>query len=286
MCFNICGVLLWAPNTPAFSKWLTYLSSIDSSLAAALTEAWGLGILKERSLHAVLENLQKGTFSSEHYVKLYQDRAWLARHPEQASALEAAAKEEKQQQQAAAAEVLRALKTPTSHLSRPAASDPAIMSANIGRSGFALHASQLIVYRAPRYLRRFPLPYSMYRITQSLPHRTLQAENVHVFTSTVEIHWHTYGGANEEGAAHIKDERIHRPRVLGSQTELADRLPGDTRWNVFVNNLTHESSSYTHYFVGIQLAGGGRVVELSSRFTVSKQAAACFAAEEDLFAIS
>ena len=114
------------------------LSSVSSELAALLTQAWALGILPEASLRTILDNLQRGSFSTEHYLQVYKDRVWKATHPEQVAVMEAAAEKEKQQQRAEEAEVLRALKA--TRLLRPSTNAPPIVSSRIGSTVVALHA--------------------------------------------------------------------------------------------------------------------------------------------------
>ena len=120
------------------------LSSIDPDLAAVLAEAWGLNILKEDSLLAVLNNLRSGRFSTEHYLSLYRERVWKATHPEQVAAMAAAEEAANRQRRAEEAEAERALAAPSQTALRASPDDPARLTTCIGGTSFACF--WLIVY--------------------------------------------------------------------------------------------------------------------------------------------
>ena len=262
------------------------LSSVGPELASVLSEAWDLGILPESSVETILKNLQRGDFSEGHYLNLYKDRVWRAMHPEQVAAMAEAEKEAAQQRKAEEAAALQALRTPASW--RPATNDPPIMNVAIGgfdfsrtTISFALHASHLVVYRSRRFLVPLPLPR---RVDKALPHGPLQPDHVQVFTRTVHVHIETRRAGQSDMT--IKTERIDlgSTKAVQSGREIVYGGSQGAGWLEQCICGADEDSSYEHYFLGVQPAGAGAqsVVQLSQTFVMSKQAAACFAARDQL----
>ena len=149
-------------------------------------------------------------------------------------------------------------------------------------SCFALHASHLVVYRSSHCLIPLPLPRS---VTTALPHGSLQAEHVQVFTRTVDTKTETrHVGQN---VMTVTTERVDVNSTRAVQSEREIRYGGHqffASWLEVCICGADETGSYQHYFLGVKPAGLGaqNAVQLSQTFTSSAPAAACFAARDQL----